>query len=387
MSAPGATGETGVMGNGGVAPVRLVLVGAGAMGHTWLRAMAANPDVELVGIVDLDLATARQAAEKFEVPGVALGPDAVAVARQTGADAIVNVTVPRAHHPVTTAALFAGFPVLGEKPLADTLAEALSLAAAAAVTGVRFVISQSRRFNPHVAQFRAQADALGELALLTTEFTKAPRFGGFRDEMAHPLLVDMAIHQFDLARHVLRADPVSVYCEEFNPGWSWYAGAANACATFEMSSGARYSFSGSWCAPGLETSWNGAWRLSGARGSAVWDGDHPPRCEIVEAGVEPAAVADPGLEVPGSLAAFVTALRTGSPAMGEVHDNVLSLAMVEAATTSAATGRRVTVAEVLDRARTEALAAERRDDVRAVLDSWTDVTTALSRGREAAAVR
>ena len=44
------------------------------------------------------------------------GTDAVDVARRNGARAVVDVTVPGAHHPVTTAALFAGLPVLGEKP-------------------------------------------------------------------------------------------------------------------------------------------------------------------------------------------------------------------------------------------------------------------------------
>jgi hypothetical protein len=30
----------------------------------------------------------------------------------------------------------------------------------------------------------------------------------------------MAIHTFDAARFLSQADPVAVYCEEFNPAWS-----------------------------------------------------------------------------------------------------------------------------------------------------------------------
>ena len=48
----------------------------------------------------------------------------------------------------------------------------------------------------------------GEVGTVTTEFFKAPRFGGFREQMAYPLLVDMAIHQFDLARDLIQAEAV-----------------------------------------------------------------------------------------------------------------------------------------------------------------------------------
>ena len=60
------------------------------------------------------------------------------------------------------------------------------------------------------------------------DFFIGAHFGGFRDEMAHVLLLDMAIHTFDQARKILGADPVSVYCHEFNPAGSWYAGASSA---------------------------------------------------------------------------------------------------------------------------------------------------------------
>jgi hypothetical protein len=52
-------------------------------------------------------------------------------------------------------------------------------------------------------------------------------------------------------------------------------------------------------------------------------------------------------DIAGALAEFVHALRTGVEPMGVAHDNVMSLAMVEAAVQSAATGRRVLLADLL----------------------------------------
>ncbi|WP_459643478.1 Gfo/Idh/MocA family protein [Kineococcus sp. NUM-3379] len=344
------------------------------MGRAWLRTILDDPGVELVGVVDLDLDVAAAAAADAGVPDVPLGRDAVDLARATGAEAVVNVTVPAAHHPVTTAALVAGLPVLGEKPVADTVARALSLVAASEVTGTLFAVSQSRRYNAHLFTFREQVRALGRPGILSTEFFKAPRFGGFREEMAHPLLLDMAIHPFDTARFLLGAEPVSVYCEEFNPAWSWYGGDAAATAVFEMSGGVRFVYTGSWCSPGLETSWNGSWRVSAERGSALWNGDDAP---VAEGAAEVVAGGDPGREIAGSLAEFRTALRGGPVPMGEVHANVLSLAMVEAAVASAATGTRVRIDDVLEAAHAEALRQEARPEVAGVLRSWTSVRAAL----------
>src|SRR3954463_7718550 len=86
-------------------PLRVVVGGAGNMGRAWLAAITASPEVELVGIADLNLAAAREAAAGVGRPDVPVGDDAVALARQTAAQALVNVTIPEAHHPVTTAAL------------------------------------------------------------------------------------------------------------------------------------------------------------------------------------------------------------------------------------------------------------------------------------------
>lgn len=344
--------------------LRLVLVGAGSMGHAWMRAIAGSDEATLVGIVDIDADAAAAAGS----PGVVAGTDMVTVARESGADAIVDVTVPAAHHPVTTAALFAGLPVLGEKPAADTVAQTLSLAAASELTDKLFMVSQSRRYNPHLATFHAQARKLGSVGVLTTEFFRAPRFGGFRDKMAHPLLLDMSIHPFDTARYLLEAEPESVYCEEFNPSWSWFDGNASATAIFRMTTGARYVYTGSWCAPGEETSWNGSWRLSASGGSATWNGDDFP---LSSPAVESDAADDPGDGIAGALHEFVSALRIGSVPMGEVHDNLLSLTMVEAAVQSSLAGAPVRIDDILGQALADAVRDESRPEVAEILRSWT----------------
>ena len=86
-----------------------------------------------------------------------------------------------------------------------------------------------------------------------------------------------------------------------------------------------------------------------------------------------------------ALQEFVGALRTGTAPMGEVHENVMSLAMVEAAVASAAAGASVQLDDVLDAAHAEALRDERRADVRETLESWPGVRDALAAAAPAAA--
>lgn len=354
----------------GDGPLRVVLVGAGNMGRRWLQMIIETPEVELVGLVDLDLELARRAVAEHGLD-IAVGDSVTSVVTASGAQAVIDVTVPPAHHAVNSEAMLAGLPVLCEKPIAPTVAETLSLAATADLTGQLLVTSQSRRYYPVLAELKSVIGDLGDIGFVTTEFFRAPHFGGFRDEMAHPLLVDMAIHAFDVSRYMLDADPVSVDCRTFNPSWSWYRGDAAATAVFEFEGGTRYTFTGSWCSPGLETSWNGRWRVSGAGGSASWDGEGHPVVEYAD-GRHPidARAAAGRSEIAGALDEFVAALRTGTTPSGEVHSNVLSLAMVEGAVRSAESASTVGIDAVLSDAYRTAVESERSAEVRAVLESW-----------------
>ncbi|UFU02005.1 Gfo/Idh/MocA family oxidoreductase [Ruania suaedae] len=332
-------------------PLRLIQVGAGGMGRAWLHAIAANPDVELVGVVDLDPATASSALVATGSPQVPVTTSLTDALSGGRADAVVNVTVPAAHLPVNLEALGLGLPVLCEKPMAESVAGCLPMIDAAERAGQLLMISQSRRYYRHLASLREVLATLGPVETARCEFARAPRFGGFREQMAEPLIVDMAIHQFDLARDLMGRDPVSVYCSSSNPSWSWYAGNAVATATFTFDGGASFAYTGTWCGPHPETSWNGVWNLGAAGGGVRWDGDSLPQAYDLDGGRVPVPERDVPEEIAGSLAEFVGCLRTGTEPATAGRRNVLSVAMVEAAVLSSREGRVVTLAEVMASAR------------------------------------
>ncbi|RZU19498.1 putative dehydrogenase [Kribbella rubisoli] len=352
-------------------PLRLLQVGAGGMGRAWLRTIAANPDVQLVGLVDLDLETARAAADQHGFTDLPIATSIDELSKD--AEAVIDVTVPVAHPKVSVDALLRGLPVMCEKPLAETVRECLQMVAASEVSGKLLMVSQSRRYFRAVAAFQRQLAELGPIGTLSCEFYKAPHFSGFRERMAEPLLVDMAIHQFDLSRKLIGSEPVSVYCDSYNPPWSWFDGNAAASAIFTYADGTRFSFDGSWCAPGLETSWNGFWRASTAGGTATWDGDNAPVAELTSGEPLPATMSDEPQEIAGSLVEFVNAVRTSTTPQSEVHSNVVSLAMVEAAVRSADTGEIVRVADVLEGAYAEALATIQDPALVAAMKAWPSV--------------
>ena len=145
-------------------PARVVVVGAGGMGSWWSREIVESEVAELVGVADLVEGAPERVIAQSGAPdpeAVAVGTDGVDLALEVEADLLVNPTVPVAHHPVTVKALHAGIPVLGEKPVTETLPEAISLLAHAELTGVPFMVSQSRRFFRQVRQLRSFVAAHG----------------------------------------------------------------------------------------------------------------------------------------------------------------------------------------------------------------------------------
>lgn len=369
-------------------PARVVVVGAGGMGSWWAREIVASGVAELVGVADLVEGAPQRVLEQSGVAdpaSVAAGTDGVDLALEVGADLLVNPTVPLAHHPVTVKALHAGIPVLGEKPVTETLSEALSLVAHTELTGVPFMVSQSRRFFRQVRQLRSFVAAQGPTVMTSAFFSLFVEHDGFRRTQDHPLLRDMGIHAFDTARYITGADPVAVTARGARPDWSVYSHDASVNATFEMSDGSLFAYHGTWNARGLPTWWNSEWRIAAQHGSATWDGTGAPvlgtEDERTTARLQAEVAAEDAPEpdqIAASLVEFVSALREGRTPMCEVHENLLSFAMVEAAVASVESGQRIEIDELLEQARLEAIAAEPDPAARALMQSWTSVREVLT---------
>ena len=326
------------------------------MAGAWLNAAKEVGAIEFTGFVDIREEAARKRAEESGAPAPVVGTDLATVLKAAKPDAVFDCTIPEAHHRVTLTALEHGCHVLGEKPLADSMAHALEMVAAAKQAGKIYAVIQNRRYLPQIRRLRNFLDAgtLGDVTTVNCDFYIGAHFGGFRDKMRHVLLLDMAIHTFDAARYITGADAVAVYCKEWNPRGSWYDMDASAIAVFEMSNGLIYTYRGSWCAEGLNTSWECDWRIVGTKGSAKWNGGDGFQAEVVTktggffSEKTPAdwPAHDPGMKVGGHvglLREFVDCVRTGKSPETICSDNIKSLAMVFAAIESAEKGQRVEV--------------------------------------------
>lgn len=328
------------------------------MARTWVEYALERADAEIVALVDLYPESARAMAERY---GLTCGTytDLAQALQASGANLVFDVTIPASHHQVARTALEAGCHVFGEKPMAATMEEARDLIRVAERAGRSHAVMQNRRYNANIRAFRGliAEGTIGRIGYVGADFFIGAHFGGFRDAMDSPLILDMAIHTFDQARFLTGADPVTVYCHEFNPPGSWYEGNAAAVCIFEMSDGSVFCYRGSWCAEGTPTSWESAWRITGERGTAIWDGEHAPYAEVVAAGQEgkfireceriEAAFEWAGREGhAGCLDEMFASLEEGRRAETDGRDNIHSMAMVLGAIESAKTGRKVRLSEL-----------------------------------------
>lgn len=338
--------------------LKAVLVGCGGICNAWLNPIKKFTDVEITGLVDLKKSNAERIKEQNELHSAEISASLGDLLKKQQPDIVFDCTIPEAHVHVTLEALKHGCHVLGEKPMADTMSNARKMVKAAEKANKLYAVIQNRRYLDNIITFRqlVHSGKLGDLHTLNADFYLGPHFGGFREEMDHVLLLDMAIHTFDQARFITDASPVSVYCHDWNPKGSWFKHGASAQAIFEMSDGLVFNYRGSWCAEGMNTSWECDWRAQGSGGSALWDGADSIQAEA-KSKVESQGsfmskirklstpvkkkIKNPGHS--GVIREFLDCVKNGKTPQTVCQDNIKSLAMVHAAIESAEAGRKINI--------------------------------------------
>jgi len=332
-----------------------VLTGCGGMSGAWLKVLKEIPGLHLAALIDLNEESARRRRDEFELTKAATGTDLETALKLYRPDIVFDCTIPAAHKQVTLTALRRGCHVLGEKPMAENMDDARAMVRAAERSGKLYAVIQNRRYLNPVISFRntLHSRALGNIHTLSSDFRIGAHFGGFRDAMKHVLLIDMSIHTFDQARFLTGWEPVAVQCHEWNPKGSWYQHGASAIALFEMTDGAVFSYRGSWCAEGLNTSWESEWVAHGTRGAARWNGGEAIQAETVarrggflsEMRPAPIPATRPLAHTghAGNIREFVRCVRSGALPQTHCADNIKSLAMALGAVESAETRKRVRI--------------------------------------------
>jgi predicted dehydrogenase len=187
--------------------LRVGLLGYGLAGRVFHAPLiAATPGLRLDAIVTRDPQRREQARQHF--PDARLVDDADELWRTPeGLDLVVVATPNRQHVPMARAALAAGLPVVVDKPLAPTAADARALVEEAARRGVPLTVFQNRRWDGDFLTARALVER-GELGRVLRFESRFERFRptikpGWREragtEEAGGALFDLGAHLVDQA--------------------------------------------------------------------------------------------------------------------------------------------------------------------------------------------
>lgn len=198
--------------------IGIAVVGLGRMGYVHAyNAARMTREARLVAVCDRQESIARKAAGEL---GCAFYTDINRMLEHNSVDAVC-VATPTAHHTesVTVVAL-AGKPLFCEKPLAASLADTLHLVKVIKDAGIKCQIGFTKRFDPAYVE----AEKIIEEGFIG----KPVYIGGYsRDPVPPPpwacdpsqgggLFIDMLLHDFDIARFLMKDEVATVYADETN---------------------------------------------------------------------------------------------------------------------------------------------------------------------------
>lgn len=246
--------------------------------------------------------------------------------REDGADVVAIMTPNDSHFPYAMAALDAGFHVICDKPMTNTLEEAEALHNKVKETGLVFCLTHNYTGYPMVRQARAMAEAgeLGEIRLIQVEYVQGgkadesspdkisgPRSWKFDRSKSGPSLVlgDIGTHAHNLIRYISGLEVTEV-CAEVgaivpNRQVDDFAG-----ALIRMEKGVRGSFWVTQAAAGVENSLK--IRVSGNKGTVEWHQEFPQTLTFRPLG-EPVQIRTPNGPGTKPLAARSSRIVAGHP--------------------------------------------------------------------------
>lgn len=179
-------------------PVRLALIGAGRMGRVHLEALAGSDTVTVGAVVELAAGTRRELGKRGYRTFASL--DELLEAGEI--DGVLIAAPSDQHVELVEAVAGRGLPILCEKPVGVSAADARAASAAADRAGVLLQVGYWRRFVPALRELRervmrGELGQIGQIACM--QWDAEPPSAQFR---AHSggIAVDMGVHELDQIR-------------------------------------------------------------------------------------------------------------------------------------------------------------------------------------------
>ena len=195
--------------------LRYGVIGTGLMGQEHIRNLTLLPGATVTAIADPEPASLAAAG----CPDAARFADAAGLAGHPDLDAVVVASPNHTHRAVLEPLFARGLPILCEKPLATTIADAIWIAERAARHAAPFWTGMEYRYMPPARRFIEQVHQgrTGRLVMLAIREHRFPfldKVGGWNrlSRNTGGTMVEKCCHFFDLMRHIVRAEPVRLFC-------------------------------------------------------------------------------------------------------------------------------------------------------------------------------
>ena len=181
--------------------IRVGVVGVGHLGHFHVQKYVAQPNVTLVGVVDVDPTRAAEIAAQYQTTALT---DYRGLFTQSKRVDCVSIAVPtQLHHAVTQEFLRHGIDVLVEKPLSATGAEGRELVALAEEKDRILQVGHLERFNPALRSLTG--------ILTAPRFIECHRVAPFVERGTDVDVVrDLMIHDLDVILSLVRSPVTSI---------------------------------------------------------------------------------------------------------------------------------------------------------------------------------
>lgn len=244
----------------------LAIIGAGGWGWNWTERSLREPIFDTLAYVDSNPETLDRIADR----GVAR--DRLFTNAEEAMDAVrtdaVTVTIPNpARVPILHRALDEGRHILVDKPLVHSTGDLRALLQKGAKRKSVLMVAQNYRFflGPVIAHQWLCGGRFGPVGSVHVRFLRRSPMGnnGFLHtlEGAVPLGLEMLIHQFDLLRFLLRAEPLTVKAHGWRNDWSRGAGCDALDVHLEFPDGVHAAVDADWSYATDATDWPGDWDI------------------------------------------------------------------------------------------------------------------------------